>query len=919
MKTRGRSRAFIIGLSILGGVAAIAVVAAILLAGRSAPRRRTPPDHPLEAVFQPFSAGDVNALSEDRYYVDSQIVLTAARGVEKSAVEALAEKVGAEIVGYLELSGDYQLQFPGGKTAEELQAVAADLTKNAAVLSADIHYAYPSSLDDTDYTTPEWSPDALRSQWQDYTYMRDPWGDSGAEKVLKDYAIPGYPTGNDWWTEAVYLPQAWKVAEHSPMAEIKVGVIDSMFDTSHGDLNFAKTYLNPPAITGDGTESSHGTHVSGIIAAKGMNGREIRGASPNARLYGFAMSGEELDEEKHYDSDFKIKYAVAAMLGDGVRLFNLSMGSTDMAISAYYDSEVLGLDASNSRALSDLSRRSKGMQEFLERCEEIYPDFLIIESAGNNSGKKWVPANGGGDYTLREATKEDDQGDFLGVGGSGRYQSLGHIDPASRAAKHIMLVGSVDLTINVVGKLTEAGYTWTGPQNYMKSAFSDSGADIYAPGGTLTQIIDDEGEKSTETFDILSTIPENQGGAGMKRGTSMSAPLVTGIAALVWGYRPELTSEQLRFCLTNQTYATNALMGYTTPGLPIVDAMAAMRVADELLGPRRADAPTAEPAPELALFMGYAYTNPNHSDDPEDYEIDDEVTILLFDENWVQQVSYTQDGGKDFAVTAPPGKYYARIISADKQKEYIGEYELKLDEPTYDAVELQSRPYALYRFGVHQTIKSGEWYEIGAGTVSAEIAGFGGSINYEYDGHVTGYDPEDRSKLKAEATGALTQYGLEVAYTMNYENGTADYKYYPLGMQMDVGSPGIEPQFFDFDQITEEHLTGVDEASMEDYAFQVTLDEEQLSTLTFTAVGAFNDLTGFGLSDGVMRVEFNKDLSIKVIIFDVGASVEPVPYLTASAEYLLGYEFSDHPLREPRKIEAVDPATLEDLLYGLFG
>ena len=69
------------------------------------------------------------------------------------------------------------------------------------------------------------------------------------------------------------------------------------------------------------------------------------------------------------------------------------------------------------------------------------------------------------------------------------------------------------------------------------SPFSSYGPEVElaAPGG---------GERTPPEGNIYSTVPGN--GYAYMRGTSMAAPHVAGVAALVWSVNPELTAEQVR-------------------------------------------------------------------------------------------------------------------------------------------------------------------------------------------------------------------------------------------------------------------------------------------------------------------------------------------------------------------------------------
>ena len=72
---------------------------------------------------------------------------------------------------------------------------------------------------------------------------------------------------------------------------------------------------------------------------------------------------------------------------------------------------------------------------------------------------------------------------------------------------------------------------------FMAASFTNYGkknVDLFAPG-----------------IDIYSTSPEQQ--YRKANGTSMSAPVVTGVAALVWSYYPQLTAKQLKSVILDST------------------------------------------------------------------------------------------------------------------------------------------------------------------------------------------------------------------------------------------------------------------------------------------------------------------------------------------------------------------------------
>lgn len=141
--------------------------------------------------------------------------------------------------------------------------------------------------------------------------------------------------------------EAWDLTLGEP--HVIVAVIDSGIDSNHPDL-VASIYHNPSeqrngrdddsnglvddvsgwnfAASGNGnndttdTSDSHGTHVSGTIAARGDNNQGVVGVCPNARI----LPVKVLDEDGGYVSDFVkgIDYAVQM----GAAVINISLGGS---------------------------------------------------------------------------------------------------------------------------------------------------------------------------------------------------------------------------------------------------------------------------------------------------------------------------------------------------------------------------------------------------------------------------------------------------------------------------------------------------------------------------------------------------------------------------------------------------------------
>lgn len=206
-----------------------------------------------------------------------------------------------------------------------------------------------------------------------------------------------------------------------------------------------------------GERSSHGTLVSGIIAANRNNNIGINGIANNVEIMVLRVvpDGDERDK----DVALAIRYAV----DNGANIINMSFGKYFSMYSHLMDDAIRYADERN---------------------------VLLVKSAGN----------------------EADNLDLIDCYPSKTYQDGG-------AATNWLTIGS---TQHKKDKHFCGSFT-----NYGKTT-----VDLYAPG-----------------VNIVSLYPESK--YDMADGTSFSGPVVSGVAALVWSYFPELTASELKDILLN--------------------------------------------------------------------------------------------------------------------------------------------------------------------------------------------------------------------------------------------------------------------------------------------------------------------------------------------------------------------------------
>ena len=616
-----------------------------------------------EAYYEPVDAD--NVCYEDGYvYVGSHLLVTAAENASFKQIQSLAGDFGGEIVGYISLSNDYQINFPEGRTYDELLEIADTMEADSHVFSAELELVQTLQADTVDYTTDPWGP----SSGDDHTGQE--WSD--------------IPDGANWWAEAIGMPQVW--SEDSSYAEVKVGLIDSYFDTQTQELsgvfdvngvvgqdgiNVAQRYTQAASGSSQGRSASdfaHGTVGAGIIAAKN-DSTGICGISQNTRLYGVSLFG---NSEEWNVSVMAYKYGIAWLLNRGVRIINISMGEELLIFCAQM--EASGQDTRTDVALQVLSIYNESLSMFLERCLKYY-DFLIVKSAGNTSGYEYVQVDisESAPYGYRMALASDTADSRIRIECDAKYDSFGGISD-TKVRNHILIVGALDLRVShprendpYTNTVNTPGVAET--RRVSVADFSNTGqrVDIYAPGGHI--IVDDE----TTEYGILSTFPGNQ--TGYMYGTSQAAPMVAGTAALVWGKNPALTASQVKQLICASADWQVGTFQYRS--------LNTRRAVENTFESGNTTAPSVS---DSAIVLGYAYewiTDEEGNQMPS--RVDAQITILNADKSQTLQ-ELMLDERHEFSAILEPGDY---IIHAEYEdyEPYEAQLHLEKNQTVYYEIE----------------------------------------------------------------------------------------------------------------------------------------------------------------------------------------------------------------------------------------
>ncbi|MDO4862676.1 MAG: S8 family serine peptidase [Ruminococcus sp.] len=434
-------------------------------------------------------------------YIDNEVLVVAGDGVSREQIAELAAKYDAEIVGEIEVSGDYQLRL--ATAPDELDSVVESISAEPVVDSAEVNYVMPISGD---------SEGDVGN-----FYYGDLWQ---SELTAEEYDSS---TALSWGFHEINTPMAWALltANRDVVNPVKVGVCDCGFEETHPDLGFVSVFYD----NGDRGMTTkkfyvdngrdHGTHVSGTFAANADNtgtGSGICGVYPygNGRLYASCVTQADKytdDTASNRSTTMGTKAAFAELIVRDVKVINFSVGFNDYSFQY------------NDIWHKETSKAAKSLAGFYDRMLKKGYDFVISASAGNSSSK----LTGHLEAKYNSSLCLIEQSDYPDV------------------YNRIIVVGSLDRDLSI-------------------SDFSNGGdrTDIYAPGGDIYSALYSD-LHSGELY-------------GSKDGTSMAAPHVAGVAAMVWSANASLTGEEVK-----DIVVSTADTEKTT--VPVLDAARAVEAA----------------------------------------------------------------------------------------------------------------------------------------------------------------------------------------------------------------------------------------------------------------------------------------------------------------------------------------------------
>lgn len=330
----------------------------------------------------------------------------------------------------------------------------------------------------------------------------DPWnieqGDVSWDKSKSEFLHP-----SNWWAVSTDLRGAWTYDKH--FHHIDIGIIDDGFLINHEDFLDNNKNSKIKVVSKENSPNDHGSHVAGIIGAIRDNNKGISGIINNSNLYCYDIE----DSKGKYEKESKIYKALETLVEEyNCKVVNLSFGTfTYVHDGKYY------LDEKHKHQLTNslVNKRGKKASNAIAKLLENGHDFIVVQAAGNGDKEKLI---GGID--------SDTVGYFASISSQNCFsnKNISSDDIMDR----VIIVANAD-------KISSSDYT---EYELDRSSNGGKNVDIAAPGHL-----------------IFSTVAGNGQEYAYLTGTSQAAPIVSGIAGLVWSVNENFSGKEVKDIICN--------------------------------------------------------------------------------------------------------------------------------------------------------------------------------------------------------------------------------------------------------------------------------------------------------------------------------------------------------------------------------
>ncbi|MFA5187875.1 MAG: S8 family peptidase [Patescibacteria group bacterium] len=314
-----------------------------------------------------------------------------------------------------------------------------------------------------------------------------------------------------WYLEKLNLPQIW--AQETGSKNVIIAVIDSGIDVSHPDLH-DNIWVNQKEILGDGIDNDHNGYIDDISGWDFINNSN----DPSPKYDVSCLQNNTCTEDGIFHGTFVA--GVAAAVG------NNGIGTTGVA----WNVKIMPLRVLNENGSGNTVDVVKAIEYAINNGANIINLSFVGDTYDLALEQALVNAYQKGLVIVAASGNENQAGQAINLDLTKMYPVC-HQGPGGQ--RILLGVGATD----IFKKITEF------------SNYGSSCVDIMAPGrdffGTLVY------NPQVSSF--------NQYYGGNFSGTSLAAPVVSGVAALIKSYKPELTNQQIMDAINKNAENIDAL------------------------------------------------------------------------------------------------------------------------------------------------------------------------------------------------------------------------------------------------------------------------------------------------------------------------------------------------------------------------